>query len=398
MPDRPTVVQFGAGAIGRGFVGQLWHDSGFHVGFVDVDPGLVSLLNRRNAYELRLTDGETTWQRRIDGVHAAEARDTGTVVDWLTACDLACTAVGVNAFRSLAPTLALGIARRSREYAEESWEDHPFNVICCENQAKAGALMRSAVAEHITAEPRARAYFEGWTGFVDASVGRMVPPPTPELLAEDPLLILAEPYDRLPIDAAAWRGKWPTLCGVAPTDNFTAYVARKLFTHNGGHALLAYEGYLEGRTCLSECAEDSGLIRELAGYWEETGDALIAAYGLDAQEQRAHEADLLRRFRNKALGDTVARVARDPARKLRGDDRLVGAAILCLDNGITPVHVARAIAAALRYDAPDDPTAGQVRAAVARSGVRGALTALSGVGADSPLADLVEEAYNGRRG
>jgi mannitol-1-phosphate 5-dehydrogenase len=226
----------------------------------------------------------------------------------------------------------------------------------------------------------------------------MVPPPTLELLAEDPLLILAEPYDSLPIDASAWRGKIPPLYGVAPKENFAAYVARKLFTHNGGHALLAYEGHLKGHGYIWECAEDPELVAELTGCWEETGAALVAAYGLDAQEQRAHEADLLRRFRNKALGDTVARVARDPARKLRRDDRLVGAALLCLENGITPVHAARAIAAALRYDAPDDPTAAQVQKSIADGGVRGALSALSGVPTDSPLADLVERAYNGRRG
>src|SRR5262249_10510069 len=125
------------------------------------------------------------------------------------------------------------------------------------------------------------------------------------------------------------------------------------------------------------------------------GAALIAAYGLDEQEQRAHEADLLRRFRNRALGDTVARVARDPARKLRRDDRLVGAALPCLEEGIRPGHAARATAAAPRYDPPDDPTAALVREAVERGGVRGALAALSGVPAESPLADLVERAYNG---
>ena len=33
---RPTVVQFGAGAIGRGFLGQLWCEAGYEAVFVDV--------------------------------------------------------------------------------------------------------------------------------------------------------------------------------------------------------------------------------------------------------------------------------------------------------------------------------------------------------------------------
>jgi mannitol-1-phosphate 5-dehydrogenase len=389
----PTIVQFGAGAIGRGFMGQLWTEGGFEVDFLDVDPRLVAELDRRRSYPLRLVDTNERIDLQIEPIRARPAGGLGGEIPRLIGdCAFVCTAVGVNAFTHLAEPLARSVRFRSSS-------EKPLNILCCENQRGAASILRQAVADELKREGISPwEYFEECVAFVDSSVGRMVPPPSPDTLAEDPLLIIAEPYKELPFDGEAWYGPVPPIPGLLPKHRFDGYVARKLFTHNGGHALLAYEGHLKGHTYLWECAEDPSLVAELTGYWQETGAALVAAYGLDAGEQRAHQADLLRRFGNRALGDIVTRVARDPARKLRRDDRLVGAALLCLDHGITPAHAARAIAAALQFEAPGDPTAAEVRKAVERGGVRGALAALSGVPADSPLADLVAEAYNGRRG
>jgi len=384
----PTVVQFGAGNIGRGFMGQLWTEGGYEVVFVDVDEQLVQALNARRGYPIRFVESDGHEERVLGPVRAVNGRDVPAVADALARCAFACTAVGVNVFAHLAPTLAAGVAARAARNPSV-----PLNVLCCENQAGAGALLRAAVASALPPEEPVHSYFAGRVAFVDASVGRMVPAQTSALRAEDPLLVAAEPYHDLPIDGSAWLGPLPAIPGLHPKNNFAGYVARKLFTHNGGHALLAYLGYLRGHATIWQAAEDAALIRALRGAWDETGAALVAAWGFDPAEQRRHEDDLLRRFRNRALGDTIERVARDPLRKLRPDDRLVGGALLCLERGITPVHVCRGIAAALRYDAPDDPTAGRVRGEVAGGGVRGALQTLCGLAEDSPLAALVASAY-----
>jgi len=388
----PTVVQFGAGAIGRGFVGQLWAEADYEVVFVDVDETLVAALNARRAYPLRLVapNGQVD-ERTVAPVRAVLASDREAVAHELARCAFACTAVGVHVFAHLAPTLAAGIAARAR-FAEQ----HVFNVLCCENQNQAGALLRAAVRAALPPnDPATVAYLEKQTGFVDASVGRMVPVQTAETRARDPLLVVAEPYAELPIDAVAWLGPVPEVAGLSARPNFGGYVARKLFTHNGGHALLAYLGAERGHTFIWQAAGDPELVAGLRGFWDETGTALVRAFGFDPAEQRAHEDDLLRRFQNRALGDTVARVARDPARKLRGDDRLVGAALLCLAQNVPPVNVCHAIAAALRYKGEaDDPSAGRVREEVTREGVFGALTVLSGLPTDSPLVPLVAAAYN----
>ncbi len=351
------IVQFGAGAIGRGFLGQLWTDGGYEVVFVDIDPALVDALNRRRSYPLRLVDTAGATLKTIAPVLALPLSEPEAIIDALATCAFAATAVGANAFETLAPLMARGAQKRAAE---------PLRVIVCENQNDAARhLARAAGDVHALV-------------CVDASVGRMVPPPTPQMLAEDPLLIATEPYAILPIDADAWVGDVPVIPGLKPVRPFAGYAARKLFTHNGGHALLAYEGAHRRHTSIGQCVEDPELLRQLCGFWDETGRALCARYGFDPAEQRAYEDDLLRRFANGALGDTVERVGRDPARKLRADDRLVGAALLCLEEGIEPLHIVRAIAAALRVGgyAPAD------------------LVGLAGLDPEDPLLLCVTRAYN----
>lgn len=381
----PTIVQFGAGCIGRGFLGQLWTEGGYEVIFVDVDEPLIAALEARRRYPLRLVDNEQTETRVLQPVRATlggEAR--APVIAALRQCTFAAAAVGVHAFPHLAPIFAEAVCARAEQPVAPA-----FNILCCENQLHAARILREAVARLLPGDDATQQYFAERVAFVDTIVGRMVPSPTDAMRAEDPLLIAAEPYTGLFLDGGAWRGAKPAIPGVALKTDFADWVTRKLFTHNGGHACLAYHGFLRGHEYIWQAAGDAALVAaELRGFWQETGDALVRAFGFDAGEQRQYESDLLHRFGNRILGDTIVRVAQDPARKLRREDRLIGPALLCLRHGILPVHIARAIAAALRFDAPD------VREAVTSGGVRSALASLAGVPGDSPLVALVEEAYN----
>jgi mannitol-1-phosphate 5-dehydrogenase len=326
MNNRPYVVQFGAGAIGRGFAGQLWSDSGYEVVYVDLDQSMVEALNQRGSYPLRLVDGESVHDRNIEPVSAIDGRDTAAVDEALSTCTFAATAIGGDHFFKLAPRFA-AVDRES-----------PLNIILCENRTGAAQLMRDALGD--TRAP---------VGCCAAEVGRMVPVPTSELRAEDPLLVLAEPFVPLIVDRTGWLGPVPDLSGVLFVDDLAPHHARKLYTHNGGHFVLACLGAARGMTYLADAARDPELVEVLTGFWAETGAAMVAHYGIDPDEQRLFEARLLERFRNRALGDTVERVARDPLRKLRPDDRLVGAALLCVEHGIEPVFCREAIAAAAGY-------------------------------------------------
>ena len=122
----------------------------------------------------------------------------------------------------------------------------------------------------------------------------------------------------------------------------------------------------------------------------EASEALVAEYGFAPDALRDFTDDLLRRFANRALGDTVARVAADPLRKLRPDDRLGGAARLCLKQGITPTALARVIAAALTYDHPEDARAQELQQRRRAEGDEAVLEAVCGIAPGTALFPLLD--------
>ena len=101
----------------------------------------------------------------------------------------------------------------------------------------------------------------------------------------------------------------------------------KLFIHNLGHATAAYLGHLQGKAFIWECVEVPVIRTQTREAMWTAAQALIRRYPseFDQNNLAEHIEDLLRRFANRALGDTVFRVGRDLQRKLTPDDRLIGA-------------------------------------------------------------------------
>lgn len=376
----PKAVQFGAGNIGRGFLGQLLFEGGYETTFVDASPALVEGLNARGAYPLRLVSEASSETVTIAGLSAVSASDEAAVVRAVVETDLVSTAVGVNILPKVAPVLAAGINARSRAACG------PVDILLCENQWHAATLMRELLQPHIA--PDAEDYFQTQVGLVETVIGRMVPAPTDALRVEDPLLVVAEPYKELPMARDMLRAPAPALPGLILADGFEAYEARKLFLHNMSHAALAYFGYPK-HTFIWQCLAEPATCRAALSM---TARALSEEYGLPLDGLTAFNDDLMRRFANKALGDPLTRVAVDPLRKLRPNDRLIGAANLCVKHGGEPLALAHIIAAALRYDNPDDPSAQQLQIRRRAEGDEAVLQSVCGLDPDAPLTRLILDA------
>ncbi len=125
----------------------------------------------------------------------------------------------------------------------------------------------------------------------------------------------------------------------------------------------------------------------------ESKAGIVAAHAVDPAWLDAHIVDLTRRFANRALGDTVLRLGRDPLRKLSPTDRLVGAARLVEQAGRQPSALAWAIAAALRFDDPRDPLAIAMQERLAGAGLDATLAEVSSIAPAEPLAALVRRNY-----
>ncbi|MBM4041194.1 MAG: mannitol-1-phosphate 5-dehydrogenase [Planctomycetes bacterium] len=378
-----TAVHFGAGNIGRGFLGQLYWQSGWETVFVDVVDAVLAALNERGGYTLQIVDAQCQ-ALAIDHVRAIHGRDPEAVAEAIASCDLASTAVGVRALPHIVKPLALGLARRAERSAE------PLNVVVCENLLDAAHALREQVLG--AAPPAARAFIAERVGFVSTVVSRMVPVVPEAVRARDPLYVAVEAYCTLPVDATAFVGGPPPIEGLLPVPNIAAHEERKLFCHNCGHGLCAYAGHQKGLTYVADAVAESSVRALVTGGLAETGQALIAKHGFDPAEHHAHVDDLLRRFANRSLGDTVARVGRDPIRKLGRHDRLVGAAQLCLDNGVQPRRIIEGVRAALAYDAPGDPEALRLQEMRRSRGLDAVLREVCGLRPDEDLWRLIREA------
>ncbi len=375
-------VQFGAGKIGRGFLGQLLFEGGCRTTFVDADTALVDTLNARGEYPLRLVSDAEIQNLQIGNLCALDVRRDGdAVTQAVVESDLVGVAVGANVLPHVAPALSAGLNARAAANCG------PLDVLLCENQWHAATLMRGLLEPHLA--PEAREYFETQVGLVETVIGRMVPMTTDSQRAEDPLLVVAEPYKELPIARAMLRGEPPSLPGLILANNFEAYEARKLYLHNMSHAALAYLGYASGHEFIWQCAADADVLDTCRQALAEVIPALGAEYGLPLLDLTAFADDLLGRFANKALGDTVARVAADPLRKLRSEDRLVGAANLCLKRGVTPTALAKIIWFAFTYEERADVNPQALTAPRWALGEEAALAAVTGLPSGSALSQMV---------
>ncbi len=376
-------VIFGAGKIGRGFLAQLAVDSGYEVVFVEVDSGLVALLNEREAYSIRLV-GERTKNVLVNGFRALKSCDTEAVAEAVANADVVFTAVGANALESIAPVIADGVERRAGLAGEQ-----PLNIILCENLLDAPERLRSYVAANLGRE--CADYFAKNVGFVPAIVSRMVPDFSPDLVDTDPLAVIAEEYDKLPIDGRAVVGEVPAIAGLVPVDDFGAYIERKLFIHNAGHSLASYIGYECGYVYIHEAMGDENIRRTVLGALDESSEGLIRKHGFEPGALKEHIADLARRFCNKALGDTTVRGARSPLRKLSRNDRLVGAAAMVLEQGVRPTELVVGIAAALGYDNEEDPEAVRLQEMLRSEGIDAVLENVCGLSPDDTLHATIKD-------
>lgn len=380
-------VIFGAGNIGRGFIGQLLSESGYMVTFVDIDQPLLEALNARGAYTVRLVDNDLAQDVQVGPVRALHADDWDAVIQAVVQAEIMATAVGARALPFVAPNVAAGVRRRMASSVAA-----PVNCIVCENLKDAASILRGMVREHLSVAERA--YLDAHVGFVDTVIGRMVPPLTDELHAQDRTLILVEPYKELPVDRSGFVGPVPEVASMEARDHFEVYTARKLYVHNCGHAVLAYLGYLAGYTYGYEALADPEIGSALDAAWQESIAGQVHRYGVDATWLCAHAQDLRRRFANRALGDTIFRLGRDPVRKLGPTDRLVAPARLAEAAGVTPFALARTIAAALRFDPPEDPVALSLQGRLAEQGIDAVLADVCQIQPGERLAALVRESYD----
>lgn len=363
-----NAVHFGAGNIGRGFIGKLLADADVEVTFADVDVPLVDQLSHKQEYKVKVVGTEC----KIDTVTHVTAVNSASeeVIDRIVKTDLVTTAVGPNVLDIIAKTIAAGITKR---FAVNN--DKPLNIISCENMIRGTTHLKGQVYKHLDASLHSKA--DELVGFVDSAVDRIVPPA--EAANDDPLEVTVESFSEWIVDEQQFKGEIPDISGMEKTDNLMAFVERKLFTLNTGHCITAYLGCLKGHRTIREAIEDPEIYADVKQAMRESGEVLIRRYGFDPDMHNAYIDKILSRFANPYLVDEVDRVGRQPLRKLGANDRLVKPLLGTIEYGTENKTLLKGIAAALKYHNSDDPQAVELQKSLKELGVNKTLALYTGL-------------------
>lgn len=377
-----NAVHFGAGNIGRGFIGLLLYQAGYRITFVDIAANIIKAINRHGEYTVK-TVGERQEEYRVTGIRGIVLSEEQQVAEAIACADILTTAVGPKALEKLAPTIAMGLRLKL-----EGKFYQPLNIIACENMVGASEFLKAKVFQQL--DPQDIPKLKDWVGFPNAAVDRIVPPQENK---GDILAVSVEPYFEWVTDKKAFVMPLPSIPGMQAVENLEAYVERKIFTLNTGHAIAAYLGYRKGYITIREALLDENIYGIVKGAMEEAGKYLVHQFNFSPTEHEKYIEKTLGRFLNPNLRDEVVRVARQPIRKLGPKDRLVFPARKTLELGVQPCNLAKGIAAALKFDWKEDEEALALQAMLKEDGLEQVLVRICDVPRGSQLSKLIIDAY-----
>lgn len=374
-----NAIQFGAGNIGRGFIGMLLSQAGYHVIFADVNETIIDRLKADKGYTVHVMDTEV---EDVPITNVTGILSNGDeIVDEIAKADILTTAVGLRVLGFIAPAIAKGIQKRCADGVTA-----PLNIIACENAIRATSQLKEHVYGKLS--DAEKAYCEQYVGFADCSVDRIVPP----VRTENPVDVVVEKYCEWNVEKASLKGEIPNIPGMNLADNLMAYIQRKLFTLNTGHCITAYSGVIAGYDTIDKTIADPQIYELVKGAMTQSGDGLIKKFGFDRDAHYKYIDKIINRFKNPYLQDDVARVGREPLRKLSADDRLVSPLSTAMSYGLPVDLLILGIGAALHYNNPEDAQSVELQEKIAAKGVSGAFAEVSGV-TDSAVLEQVEAAY-----
>lgn len=373
-------IQFGAGNIGRGFIGAVLARAGYELVFADVVEDLLNLINDRKEYDVHVSD-VNSYDFTVKGISAVNS-GSEAAVQQITEADIITTAVGLRILKFVAPTIAKGLVAR-REAAVEK----PLNIVACENGLKATSQLRDLVFAQL--DPETIAWSRSHVGWADAAVDRIVPP----VHCAVPLDVAVEEWFEWDVERSGFVGAVPEIEGMTPVNNLIAYVERKLFTLNTGHATAAYLGKIKGIGTIRECVANPAIKKIVKSAMQQSGGGLVKKYGFDPDAHNAYIEKILSRFSNPYLEDECDRVGREPLRKLSPNDRLVLPMLTAKKYGLPYDSLLLAIGGALHFDNPADPQSVEMLESIAANGLEATIVKYTGITASDPLVAEIVQAY-----
>ncbi|MDO5027486.1 MAG: mannitol-1-phosphate 5-dehydrogenase [Tissierellia bacterium] len=373
-------IQFGAGNIGRGFIGYLLNNSGYDLVFADVFENVIDQINEDRAYTIYIKDVKSE-EIKVENIRAVSSI-TDDVVKEIESADIITSAVGPLNLSKIAEPIAKGIIKRASSSSKEF-----LNIIACENAIKASESLKNYVYNYL--DDKTKTYADQYVGFPNCSVDRIVPPSK----NENPLDVTVEKYYEWNVEKTGFKGEIPQIKGMNLVENLEAYIERKLFTLNTGHASTAYLGFLNNYQTIDESINDNkieSLVREIM---QESGMGLINKFNFDKDEHFAYIEKIINRFKNPYLHDDVKRVGREPIRKLSPNERFIKPLTTALSYNLPVDKLIKGIASALHFRNEEDQQAVELKEKINNQGLEQTIREITGF-KDEDLIGKISKEYD----
>lgn len=375
-------VHFGAGNIGRGFIGKLLSESNYQTCFVDVNEEIINGINEEKKYKVIYAEEEgRTFE--IDNVYGINSiKNPEKVIEAITKAQIITTAVGTNILPLIAKVIAQGLEKRLNTNSD------PLNIIACENAIGGTEILKEAILSNVNSNFHENV--QELVGFPNAAVDRIVPNQKQENILD----VLVEPFFEWVVEKNKIKGVVPAIEGIHYVDNLDAYIERKLFTVNTGHAVTAYLGYMNSKETVQGALEDENIRVAVLKALNETGRLICDKYNFDEDEHRGYIEKIIGRFTNPYIVDEVTRVARTPIKKLGYNERFISPARQLLDRGVYPEGLIYGISAVLRYDYDQDSEAVELQKRMKENGVPQTLVEVTGMDKGNDIIQAVTKILN----
>ena len=378
-----TAVHFGAGKIGRGFIAELLHDTGYRVVFVDVVDALVDLINKDHEYYLFQIENNYK-EKKIDNIEALSSiKEPEKVIAEINQAKVVTTSVMATNLPKIAPVLAKGLKSRVGQGKEK------VVVMACENAMHGTDILVKAMIDsgeitqaeldEVGVYPNTavdRMVFDGeHNGHKGIDIGVNY-----ELAIEKDKLV--NPDDE-PIKGAEY------------TSDLDRHLQRKIYMINCGHAISAYIGYANGKDIVQDVLNDPELVKEVRAAVMESAAALEKEYGFSHESLVDYcENMFIKRFGNPKTHDEGARVGREPIRKISYNDRIMGPANMCEKYGLDDYALLKGVAYALHFYNKDDAQAVELQNYIKENGVEAAVEKYVGLKPSDRMFKVIVDDYN----
>ena len=382
------ILILGAGNIGRGVIGSIFFDAGYHLTFYDAAPNLTCGLSSQGWYtvdrigdhieNVTVTDFDVIQAEDETGLEAAIAQET------LVAC-----CVYHGAYDALCTHIANAVRQRA------SKKIAPLNIFLCVNELGSVTYFQERISQQLSGSDLT--YFREKVGICQVLVLRAGLPSGDERKALDPYAVTTSLDGHVFIDQDAFLGDKFQVDRVQFVDRIQARMQRKIYTGNMFHCIQAFLGAFHGAEDMPACRAVPGVLdNSLAAYYE-AEEALSREYSFSTEDRAAWNEEILGDIKKTADGgvsDPVSRVLARPMEKLSRSNRFIAPALLCIKHNVLPYFLSKGIACGLCYNNPEDSQSVKMQQIIEENGLDAALNIICGLTEkDWILRDLIRGHY-----